>query len=110
MSVSLCLSGLNITEVKTSSFISVIDKTRDTTKSGIKNGLELLFDLGYKSKIIFMPFLYPFCNLSETFDNADITHEDALNIIINNEDNYPTFDLEGLIFRYNLILIKSITP
>ena len=53
-----------------------------------------------------MQFLYPFCNLSETFDNADITHEDALNIIINNEDNYPTFDLEGLIFRYNIFLFE----
>ena len=48
------------------------------TRSGQANGLELTVDL-------------------ETFDNADAGVDyDALQIIIQNKDNFPIFDINGL--------------
>ena len=48
------------------------------TRSGQANGLELTIDL-------------------ETFDNADAEVDyDALQVIIQNKDNFPIFDIHGL--------------
>ena len=48
------------------------------TRSGQSNGMELVVDL-------------------ETFDNADAGVDyDALQVIIENKDNFPIFDIHGL--------------
>ena len=48
------------------------------TRSGLSNGMELILDL-------------------ETFDNADAGVDyDALQVIIQNKDNFPIFDIHGL--------------
>ena len=48
------------------------------TRSGQSNGMEVVVDL-------------------ETFDNADASVDyDALQVIIENKDNFPIFDINGL--------------
>ena len=70
--------------------------TAEETRSGVFNGIKIILDLG-KRNYSNLNQKYITNTFSETFDNADPTITfDALRLIVNNKDSFPSFDLEGL--------------
>ncbi len=86
---------LNQEDITRSPSISLFN-TGAETRSGILNGIKVMVDLGNEKYVL--KKIIGIC--LETFDNADPTIPyDALKLIVNTKDSFPSFDLEGFSIR-----------